>query len=107
MGLLHYADMVRLCQRAVQDGATRESVATLRWNIAGSCQDPQFVRLEGYPEAEGSAREIRVAPGTPHPLWMTMQVPCRKCDRCLRYRSMLWTMRAKAEIGMATLKIEP
>lgn len=109
---LHLDHLRRIIGNALTQGAERESATVFRWNIAGRCESPVTLNYHARPEGHG-AREVLVAPGRAHPLELGMEVPCRKCRRCLIYRSALWTGRAKAEIGMAirtwfgTLTLDP
>lgn len=44
---------------------------------------------------------IDPAKRTKIPLTLTMELPCRRCDRCLRRRQMFWALRAKSETEAA------
>lgn len=38
------------------------------------------------------------SPGRNHALWVTLEVPCRKCPACLRARAAIWASKAREEI---------
>lgn len=95
---LHLDHLRRIIGNALTQGAERKSATVVEWNIAGRCESPVTVTMTAKPEG---SPDVLVAPGRAHPLELGMEVPCRKCRRCLIYRSALWTGRAKAEIGMS------
>lgn len=92
---LHLDTVQRIAARALADGATRESQASIAWDVAGRCETPVERLVWGRPE--GTPRDVTIGPGTAHSLFIKMQFPCRKCYRCLRYRAALWTGRAAVE----------
>lgn len=100
-----------LAARAMLDGGIRRSAATFEWNVSGSCSEPVGVQLDGRPE--GTPRYVTVAPGTEHPIFISLEVPCRQCPNCLRYRAGMWMHRARVETALAlrtwfsTLTIAP
>lgn len=112
----HVRDLRRLVAAALFDSAEVVSRTSIRWNLAGGCQQPVNFVLTGRPFAWGGTDEWGdyhwVDPNSvnarsePHggqlaydaPLFVDMSTRCRKCDWCLKQRASLWSLRARAEI---------
>lgn len=65
---------------------------------------PGAVQVGGFDERPIWPKNIVVQGGPgggKTPLGLRMIVPCRKCDRCLRKRARLWTLRAITEVQSA------
>lgn len=98
-----------IAKSAVDRGAVFDGLATVKWDVASRCQDPQPLVLEG------SARVKEAAWIPTHELAprVEMQLRCRKCEACLRARAAEWRQRALAEMSaasrtwFATLTIRP
>lgn len=76
--------------RQLHDGAHSRLV---EWDIAGDCQAPVLVEVNGRPEAGGARVVTRRNPSR----FLDMYVSCRKCENCLRRRAAKWRLRAYAE----------
>lgn len=50
----------------------------------------------------GWHKNIVVKPGSPHPLTLRQEVPCRRCNVCLEQKRRQWQARAKFEAACAT-----
>lgn len=48
---------------------------------------------------ERGADKVQVAG---HPVFVTLETPCRECSQCLRARANLWRLRAKSEVERST-----
>ncbi len=112
---MHLDRVRRLAGAALAAGASRRSLTEIEWNVAGSCSDAVTVQLHGRqdrdkrhtlvrPQDEPAVRfaaaialAFGMAKPTAMPLWLTMHVPCRKCESCRRRRRNLWAARAVAE----------
>ena len=93
-----YLDTVHsVAARAMAQGADRPSFSTLRWKISGNCQAPVHRTVWGRPSRTNFCKTIGVGPDTKSPIWVDMEVRCRKCDPCREMRRRLWSARAKAE----------
>lgn len=114
------ADRVRALQlTALANGGRLATFAdgtpsrTVEWDISGKCQSPVTVEVHGRAERKGSAKMLEVTPSSNRPNFVTMEVRCRKCERCLRQRSMLWRYRIQSEYSfaartwLATLTLRP
>lgn len=96
--LLHdHTTVTALFKRAMADGGTREGLTRITWNVEGDCSDAVSREFHGRPASPGDGREIVIAPGTNIPLTVTVEVRCRKCPHCLRYRTRVWAARAMYE----------
>ncbi len=102
MRLLHADDIKRLMAQAIANGATRRSLTHCEWSVAGKCASPKRLELYGRPEAPPGVRDVAVGHRTPIPLWLTLDVRCRQCEKCLRYRQALWTERTENECKRAS-----
>ena len=85
---------------------------TVEWNAAGNCTDPQNVVLRSRPETKGS--RLRVVQGDRDQVRVAdLEVPCRRCENCLKRREAHWRLRALYECGLAirtwmvTLTLDP
>lgn len=121
--VLHRSRVVRLAAHALSNGGVRKTLTHVHWDASGRCEAPQLIELEGrLNEREKASRweptehanilalwvgnkdpVYRFADLFPHeaPIVVTMEVPCRRCGRCLRRRAAHWRARAMAEINGA------
>lgn len=93
-------DVRRIQAKALRNGGKQLSLSTVEWDIAGRCERPVPVVLEGQHEhkwREKSRQKIRKAGFSR----LMMSTRCRKCGPCLRYRSMSWKAKAGREIRSA------
>lgn len=91
-----------LFKRGLSEGGIRPSFIRLEWQIAGNCISPVTRWVDARPAADGKGRELVVIPGkTAVPLQIDLDVRCRTCRNCLRYRRYVWTARAIAEYRLA------
>lgn len=79
--------------RAIEAGATRSSLSTFQWDVAGRCESPVPVEIEGRADTRRGESGMPVA--------IQMETRCRRCRTCLRYRAWLWRVRAQAEVASA------
>lgn len=107
--LHHKREFLRIAARAMDGGATMEiegdSPARLVWNTAKHCRAPVYTQLRTGkilrpPKAKISGGDFVKQISQVHTT--EMLVACRRCDRCLKARSRLWTRRAKAEYEAAS-----
>lgn len=93
-----------LAVSALRAGAEHLSAGHVRWDIAGRCLNPYGV--EQFASGTDILHRNRI-------VWVEMQVRCRRCVECLRYRSRLWRARGRAEIALwprswfGTLTVSP
>lgn len=99
MKFLHDETLFRLQARALEGGAThrqwgdgRQSPHSLRWNVAGKCENPVTVEQVSRPDKDRKHKASKMR-------MVEMTVKCRKCPRCLRERAWLWMYRAKNELA--------
>lgn len=96
--------------RSYSDGSLSR---TVEWDVSGSCQSPVRVELHARAERRKRERWLEVSEGTNLPNFLEMEVRCRRCDACLRYRAMKWRYKAMSEwrlsrrTWLATLTINP
>lgn len=81
---------VETARKALEGGATMRAPGFLSWPIAGSCDNPPTVTVEGRREAGKHGRNRTM-------ISTDLEVRCRKCGPCLRYRAAVWRYRAQAE----------
>lgn len=94
--------------------ATCLSQSSRKWalHLAGRCQQPVNFELHGRPCVDHPS-EDELTSGFRSPMWLLMEVKCRKCPMCLRSRAAEWRVRALAEFAQAnrtwlgTLTINP
>ena len=85
---------------------------TVFHNVAGNCQRPVTVLDWGRVEVKNGRTRTISGSGTATN-FMEREVPCRKCDNCLKRRGHHWWMRALAEhrnaarTWMGTLTLDP
>lgn len=101
MRQLHMQSLRLLVAKARDDGCEQLSQMTYSWDVSGRCERPIPIELYARPEAPLGRGDVIIGPGTEHALCLRMDVPCRKCYRCLRFRSYEWTARARIECAMA------
>lgn len=71
----------------------------LDWDVSGSCLTPRrrVVHARGEPPANKSGR-WSVSPGSGT---IFMEVPCRQCEKCRKFRANHWEHRCVSEINRA------
>lgn len=85
---------------------------TVLWNVAGDCLSPVTVELHGRASDRQNKRVV-VSETENRPNFAELEVPCRKCDNCLRRRAGMWRYRAMDEYRqssrtwLATLTLGP
>lgn len=91
-----------LAARAISDGARRPSMARLEWLKAEGCSNPGLLEFtaRSYP-ADRRTRMAAIGPGHGHAVLLDVEIPCRKCDGCMKRRSTLWWFRARNECRQA------
>lgn len=80
--------LARLCEKAIEHGATVRSPGHLQWHLAGDCRNPQ--RIDHYEKGPLDRR-----------LWLEMSTRCRRCEECLRHRARQWADRSAIELAFA------
>lgn len=91
----------KLMARAIAHGARPSSDMpnVLEWDVSASCLTPVRRVLHARSEfAAGDMRKSRVNPGS---ATLFLQVRCRKCEACLKYKSAEWRRRCVAELKVA------
>ena len=94
---------------ALDAGGRRKTATSFEWDVAGKCEKPVPVELVGRPSAPlivvgrniANAKTVVVSPSKPVPLFIDLQVPCRKCGPCLKNRANYWRTRAASEIKIS------
>jgi hypothetical protein len=112
-----------LARHAVNQGAKIVSATTIHWPVYGKCTNPKLVTIHGNPAGDrwidddawgdpivSRSKRRTHLPGSVainaatgrlrlrgNPMWVDIEVRCRKCPQCLRARSYEWTQRAKLE----------
>lgn len=94
-------------QRAAMERGGRIRVASdgkafhtsIIWKVSGTCESP--VTIERYSRPDKRHRTM-VLPRDGLQRNITMEVPCRKCRRCLQYKAFLWRSRAAIECGRSS-----
>ena len=93
-----YEGLQALMLRALASGATRKSMTEVEWNVAAQCASTVPVTIYRRPGDDSAARHtVAFDAGGKHPLWLTMQTPCRRCSRCLTRRWAAWAQYARQE----------
>lgn len=96
----------RLANRALQAGAARRQHTIIEWSVSGSCTAPVTIEYWSRPDTM-NAKYIVVAgyksgvKGKGGPLTVIMEVPCKKCKKCLARRAYDWHQRALFETSIA------
>lgn len=88
---LHHTTVSALYKSAMAAGGTRRSLMRIEWPIAGNCEDPLTRIFFARP---GETKDIAVTRNTPVPLQVDLDVRCRKCPKCLRFRQQQWAAKA-------------
>lgn len=65
-------------------------------NFAQKCQTPVTILRDGVRLLKGKPSHI-FGPGSERPVMTELEVPCRKCDACLKQRAAHWRLRAYSE----------
>lgn len=112
MRFLNPDTALRLAGRAIELGGKRRtfqdgkvSLSHFQMDLAGPCEKSITLEI--------SSRDYIDRPVGQIPIFFTMEVPCRKCHKCLMVRSNKWFARAAAEIAQTertwfgTLTIDP
>lgn len=90
----------RLFAAAMAAGALRLSQTSIRWNIAGRCENPYWRIFHAKPEAPKGRKKVVVKRDTKTPLTVELGTPCRACEPCNISRGALWRHKARAEIAI-------
>lgn len=101
MELLDYGEVLTLVKVALASGGRQVSRTLFEWDVSNGCEKPVVMEFTGRPPAPDGEKYVHVLPGVKHTIKLEMWVACRKCDRCMRRRRRLWTMRAASEISQA------
>lgn len=113
MGRLDARDVLPLQRHALDRGASAERPGYVRWDVSGSCQASRTMQSHAstYSRSDGVAAALQG--DLMVPVTLDMEVPCRRCPNCLRFRARAWALRAQAEINgavrtwFATLTLRP
>lgn len=81
-----------------RQGVEHKSATRTTWDGAGNCQSPVTVELFARP-SDPHRKYFR--PKGSHLIVLELQVRCRKCDKCRKWRASLWTARAVTETRLA------
>lgn len=106
----HISTVLRLADRALQSGATRRSLTSVSWNVAGRCERPAHLEIAGN---TGPLWAERGSSASKRAMTVELDLRCRHCGPCLRARAILWRNRARAEIAASvrtwfgTLTLKP
>lgn len=112
------SDVRAYAANALDKGAAQTGFRTVSWHTAGKCERPHRITLEGRGDRRAIPPYLRTKKGKqfmhPHaetqrwvegkdamPLWLDVDVRCRKCPDCLKARAALWRRRAFLEINAA------
>lgn len=82
---------------ALSEGASRRSMLSSEWNVAGNCEQPVWRAYDGsrYEDhTKHGAKQRAVGPEHRLELW----VRCRKCLPCRKAKSWMWTQLALKEM---------
>lgn len=82
--------VVRAAYRALLATGEQSSIVSVQWDVSRKCERPVH-----------TAREGRDFETRKRPVWLDMEVPCRKCPACLRSRAARWMHRATHEVGVS------
>lgn len=95
--LQDYLTVRGLFSDALAEG-TRRSLMSIDWDISQDCEQPVTRVHFARPYSPTNSRELIVKTGsTPIPLQVSMEVRCRKCPKCRRFRQRQWAARSIAE----------
>lgn len=78
----------------------RRSLAGYDLDMSGRCKRPVGVALRAEPDTPRDTRLLDV-PSDGHPVFLDLDVRCRRCSACLKARAALWRGRARFEIEHA------
>lgn len=98
MTSIDYAKASALYQAALQAGVHPRRPGAIEWDLSRGCESPATVHLEGRPDPLDPHHRGKM----PGPIFLDLQVACRRCATCQRHRRRLWTAR-----GMAELRLHP
>lgn len=104
--LYDHARVVKLFQRALQGGATRTSICSVDWPIAGDCLKPYRTEIVGRPadykdgDYSQPLRQFTFTGGK-MTLFVTLHTRCRSCEKCKKARANEWRYRAREELRRA------
>lgn len=82
---------------ALQGGGELANPHTVRWDIGGRCLDPPRYSIEGR------GRDPHLSAQRPNavPLFIDIDVRCRRCSECLKWRAFHWVSRSRKECERA------
>lgn len=112
MAVKSVIDVRALARLAVEKGASIKPYV-VSWDISGTCSNPKRIEHYGRPPKPRRGKYVVVDefPAWFHgganevggkPMWVDMDVPCRQCPNCLRYRARQWANRAKIEVAASS-----
>lgn len=109
---------VNLAAQARANGGKALSLCATEWHLAGDCEAARGAVVTGsnyrgtvtkfdgvdYPGGRGTRYTVRsgLIAVRPPPHTLHLQVRCRRCAACRRYRKRLWSGRARLEASMAS-----
>lgn len=112
---MHLQDLRPTVAKAVEHGAQQTAISSFSWDVAGDCEDPRTVTMNGRhtrrPVSFGVSKagkpfqyeRARYNKVVSHdlstaPMWLDMSTRCRRCEPCLAYRRRIWQARIMTEI---------
>lgn len=124
---LHHDSLLRSVGRALSAAdrnglpvAQRTSLVRFEHHAEGNCQSPVTIelyarpggklrrvrasqlRMLGFDEKTAAThvteRQVRVAKGTKHPVWLTRHTRCRECANCQQAHAAYWVTRCAPEV---------
>lgn len=108
-----------LALKAIENGGRSVSLTTVEWDISGRCQRPNHVHLwarndqaivevwdTNHYNATEPRWEVRWERSAVR-LDVEMQVPCRKCEACLKAKASRWRNRTWSELRAGDSEIAP
>ena len=104
--LIGFHTLARILRTAPPGAIERKSASTLWWNASGRCCDPFTLTSVYRPPEKGDVRRVlgavdKTYSGGDHPIFLDVDLPCRKCVECLKAKAKLWASRAVTEIQAA------
>jgi len=101
---MHHDRLMRMCARALDQGAQLVSAIRIRHDVFGDCIDPRSVVHFGRPEPPALDRMVTISPGKRKPLELEFRVRCNKCKPCSRRLQNMWRHRAVGEVIVANFE---
>lgn len=72
------------------------SLTSVRWDVSNGCAAPRTVQLASGKPADTVSPVVTIKDGDRR--YIDIDVPCRKCERCLQNRRRLWRNRMIREV---------